>query len=148
MASLAIGRGFFTVDAFRHGIERMEPANYLRSPYFERWLAAIERGAAERWDLGHEIALCGRLVKGYGSTNERGKENLLHIIDHLAAGGPADAAARAEAIRGARIAALADEAGTALDQALARHGAPPRPVKAVPIRFIRKPHAQAAAGDD
>jgi nitrile hydratase beta subunit len=42
MASLAIGQGIFNVDAFRHGIERMEPANYLRASYFERWLAGIE----------------------------------------------------------------------------------------------------------
>jgi hypothetical protein len=50
----------------------------------ERWLAAVERGTREHWALGHELALCGRLIKGYGSTNERGKANLLHMIEHLA----------------------------------------------------------------
>lgn len=104
----------------------------------ERWLAAVERGIVADWTLGHEIALCGRLIKGYGSTNERGKENLLQIIDHLATGAePPDA--RATAIRNARAAALADENGIALDRTLAAHGAPARPVKAVPIRFVRKP---------
>jgi hypothetical protein len=39
--------------------------------------------------LGHEIALCGRLIKGYGATNERGKDNLLHVLDHLAQGADA-----------------------------------------------------------
>src|SRR3712207_9493766 len=29
---------FYNLDAFRHGIERMDPAHYLRAPYFERWL--------------------------------------------------------------------------------------------------------------
>ncbi len=43
----------------------------------ERWLDGVVRGAGRHWSLGHEIALCGRLIKGYGSTNERGKENLL-----------------------------------------------------------------------
>ena len=106
----------------------------------ERWLAAVEAGAREDAALGLEVALCGRLIKGYGSTNERGKANLLHIIDHLAhpqAGSPA--AGRADAVRAARLAALADEAGTALDRTLARHGAPPRPVPEAPIRFVRRP---------
>jgi indolepyruvate ferredoxin oxidoreductase beta subunit len=105
----------------------------------ERWLAAVEAGARELPALGHEIAQCGRLIKGYGSTNERGKATLLHVIDHLAAA-PAvgDAATRAQAVRAARTAALADEAGTALDRTLTQHGAPPRPVAEVPIRFVRR----------
>ncbi|MFT4266946.1 MAG: indolepyruvate oxidoreductase subunit beta family protein, partial [Xenophilus sp.] len=49
-----------------------------------QWLAAVEAGTREAWSLGHELALCGRLIKGYGSTNERGKANLLHITGHLA----------------------------------------------------------------
>ena len=52
----------------------------------ERWLGAIETAAGTDWRLAHEIALCGRLVKGYGATNERGKENLLHILDQIVAG--------------------------------------------------------------
>lgn len=32
---------YFNIDAFRHGIERMDPAHYLRSTYFERWLETI-----------------------------------------------------------------------------------------------------------
>ena len=125
----------------------------------ERWLAAVEAGARLDWTLGHEIAECGRLIKGYGSTNERGKANLLHVIAHLAgvtdvAGAGADAAgadgapgvaARAEAIRSARVAALADEGGIALDRSLAAHGAPPRPVPEIPIRFMRKPESGAVA---
>jgi indolepyruvate ferredoxin oxidoreductase beta subunit len=103
----------------------------------ERWLAAVEAGARLDPALGFEIAACGRLVKGYGATNERGKANLLHIIDHLATATHfSDAGARAGAIRGARNAALADEAGTSFDQALVRHGAPPRPIKAQPIRWV------------
>ncbi|CAA9407069.1 MAG: Indolepyruvate oxidoreductase subunit IorB II [uncultured Ramlibacter sp.] len=102
-----------------------------------RWLEGVLAGTRRDWALGHEIALCGRLIKGYGATNERGKENLLHVLDHLAQGADAQAAARA--IAAAREAALADEAGTALDAALVQHGAPPRPVKEQPIRFVRKP---------
>jgi indolepyruvate ferredoxin oxidoreductase beta subunit len=107
----------------------------------ERWLEGVVQGARRHWALGHEIALCGRLIKGYGATNERGKDNLLHVLDHLAAS--QDAPAAAQAVAAARKAALADEAGTALDAALRAHGAPPRPVKAQPIRWIRKPTAPA-----
>lgn len=104
-----------------------------------RWLEAVEQGTRIDWRLGQEIALCGRLIKGYGTTNERGKENLLHVIDHLAvAGGFATPQARAEAIRAVRSAALADEAGKALDQALVEHGALPRPVKAQPVMWVKK----------
>lgn len=116
----------------------------------ERWIAGIERGAREHPPLGRELAECGRLIKGYGTTNERGKENLLHVLDHLAGqadehlegqtSGPAPPgtpAMRAVAIRAARLAALADDAGKALDQTLQAHGAPSRPVKAQPIRWVR-----------
>ena len=108
----------------------------------ERWLQAIERALRDDWCCGYEIALCGRLVKGYGATNERGKRNLMHILDHLVARPFANAAERAAAIRQARDAALADEDGRGLDAALARHGAPARPVVAQPIRWVR----QRAAG--
>ena len=103
----------------------------------EQWLQGVVHGTQRHWQLGHEIALCGRLIKGYGSTNERGKENLLHVLQHLAQG--KDAAQAANAVKAARTAALADDAGKALDSALVQHGAPTRPVKAQPIRFVRKP---------
>jgi indolepyruvate ferredoxin oxidoreductase, beta subunit len=109
----------------------------LEQQLIERWLAAVERGARQDRSLGHELALCGRLVKGYGSTNERGKENLLHIVDHLAAG-VAPAAERAAAVRAARTAALADDAGRAFDSALVAHGAPARPPREQTIRWFRR----------
>ncbi|MBL0918090.1 MAG: indolepyruvate oxidoreductase subunit beta family protein [Hydrogenophaga sp.] len=114
--------------------KRLRPAGSrfaTEQALIERWLAAVERGAQADARLGHELAQCGRLIKGYGSTNERGKDNLLHIVDHLT--GSADAVAQA------RQAALADEAGTALDRTLQEHGAPARPVKPQPIRWHHNP---------
>jgi indolepyruvate ferredoxin oxidoreductase, beta subunit len=102
-----------------------------------QWLDGVLEGTRRDCQLGHEIALCGRLIKGYGTTNERGKENLLHVLEHLAHG--PSAADSARAIAAARAAALADDAGKALDATLAQHGAPPRPVKEQPIRWMRKP---------
>lgn len=101
-----------------------------------RWLDGVLQGARRDWTLGHEMALCGRLIKGYGATNERGKQALLHVLEHLAVLPDAPAAARA--VAEAREAALADDAGKALDAALVRHGAPPREIKPQPIRFVRK----------
>ena len=94
----------------------------------ERWLDRIEHGPRADWALGHEIALCGRLIKGYGATNERGKGNLLHVLDHLV-NASGTAAQRARAIALARAAALADDAGQALDKQMVELGAPPRRLK-------------------
>jgi len=105
----------------------------------ERWLDSVVRHTRTAWRLGHEIALCGRLIKGYGATSQRGRDNLLHILEQLAERTPfASAAERAQAIAQARGAALTDEGGQALDAALKHHGAAPRPVPSVPIRFVRR----------
>ncbi len=106
----------------------------------DQWLAAVVNCTRRHWASGHEVALCGRLIKGYGSTNERGKDNLLHVVQHLASADHfADEQARVAAIAAARQAALADDAGKTLDQTLVKHGAPARPVKAQPIRWMRRP---------
>jgi nitrile hydratase beta subunit len=46
----------YSVNAFRHAIERMDPVHYLGSPYFEHWLTAlatllVEHGVIEREQL-------------------------------------------------------------------------------------------------
>ena len=106
----------------------------------EQWLAAVVSTTRRHWQAGLEIAQCGRLIKGYGSTNERGKDNLLHVIEHLAAATSfASDDIRAEAIAAARTAALADDAGQALDRTLVQHGVPARPIKPQPIRWVRNP---------
>lgn len=109
----------------------------LEQALIERFLAAVERGTREDKALGLELAMCGRLVKGYGSTNERGKENLLHIVDHLAFGA-GSAGERAAAVKAARNAALADDAGKAFDQALVAHGAPARPLREHTVRWYKR----------
>ena len=109
----------------------------------ERWLGALEQGTRTHWQLGHEIALCGRLIKGYGATNERGKHNLLHVLDQLALDSQKpDPPARAAAIRAARLAALADDAGRELDKTLVSHGAAPVPVRTQPVRWVKKSAAR------
>lgn len=34
--------GFFGLDEFRHAIELLDPVEYLKSPYYEHWLHAVE----------------------------------------------------------------------------------------------------------
>lgn len=36
-------QGHFNVDMFRHAIEKMAPAHYLESSYYEHWLHAFEK---------------------------------------------------------------------------------------------------------
>src|SRR5918998_2146157 len=44
----AMARGVYNIDEMRHGIERMPPAEYLASSYYERWLSSAERLLAEK----------------------------------------------------------------------------------------------------
>ncbi len=107
-----------------------------------QWLQAIADACAQSTALGHEVARCGQLIKGYGSTNERGKHNLLHILTHVMAQ-PSAPEDKAKAMAKIRQAALQDEAGKALDQSLLAHGAPARPVAAQPIRWMKNPRLKA-----
>ncbi|MGH6986914.1 MAG: nitrile hydratase subunit beta [Caulobacteraceae bacterium] len=56
LARIVSARGLWSVDAFRHAIERIPPAQYLASGYYERWLLALvdliaEAGVASRGEL-------------------------------------------------------------------------------------------------
>ncbi|HRP30073.1 MAG TPA: hypothetical protein PLG77_16730, partial [Burkholderiaceae bacterium] len=83
----------------------------------ETWLARVDATAARgEYDLAAEIAECPRLIKGYGDTHERGMRNfttLMQALDRL----PAPTAA--ERLRTLREAALADEHGNKLREAIA-----------------------------
>ncbi|HEX4798365.1 MAG TPA: indolepyruvate oxidoreductase subunit beta family protein [Burkholderiales bacterium] len=105
----------------------------------ERWLSAIAGVGQRDLGLALEIALCGRLIKGYGETHRRGKGNFLRILDTLVEGDViADSQARAKAIRAARESALADPEGRTLEGSLATHGIAPLPPKAKPMHFVRR----------
>src|SRR5262245_3410237 len=43
---------FYNIDEFRHGIERMDPAHYLASTYYEHWLDGIARVLDEKGVVG------------------------------------------------------------------------------------------------
>jgi indolepyruvate ferredoxin oxidoreductase beta subunit len=83
----------------------------------EEWLDLVLKTArAGDRDCAAELVACQRLIKGYGDTHERGLANYRRIVSQWPrlAGRP-DAAAT---LRRLRDAALADEEGRALSEAL------------------------------
>jgi nitrile hydratase beta subunit len=50
--TLATMGQLYNLDEFRHSIERMSPAHYLGSPYYEHWLAGLERLLLEKGRAG------------------------------------------------------------------------------------------------
>ncbi|MDM0018501.1 indolepyruvate oxidoreductase subunit beta family protein [Variovorax saccharolyticus] len=84
----------------------------------EEWLARIAGIAPRHPELAIEIAQCQRLVKGYSDTHERGLRNYDTVMAAVQRAGAAIAPAT---LRELRDAALADEHGSKLQAALARH---------------------------
>ena len=88
----------------------------------ERWLGQIKAAQTLSLDLAREIAESARLIKGYGDTHKRGLGNYRRITDEIIApalAGRMPAAKAADAVANARVAALADPDGGALDRTLA-----------------------------
>ncbi|MEO9652105.1 MAG: hypothetical protein ABJ360_18510 [Roseobacter sp.] len=48
------GGGHYNVDEFRHAIERMSPAHYLDTSYYEHWLSSLETLLTEKGVITHE----------------------------------------------------------------------------------------------
>jgi indolepyruvate ferredoxin oxidoreductase beta subunit len=154
--------------AWLRPLRRMSARYAEEQALIERWLDAI--AAAPHPELALEIALCGRLIKGYGDTNRRAKANFLRIFDTLVDGGAMvdggaivdggamvhggamgegdarlDAQARAAVVRAARTGALADPEGRGLEATLAVHGIAPLPPRPKIIQFMRRPGAKRKA---
>jgi indolepyruvate ferredoxin oxidoreductase beta subunit len=128
-----------TLAAMRR-LRRMTARYHEEQSLIDRWLAAIGTAGLRDLGLALEIALCGRLIKGYGETHRRAKASFLRIMDTIVQGGSFDSdAARAAAIKAAREAALADPEGRKLDQSLETVGIAPRPLQPKPLTFFRRP---------
>jgi nitrile hydratase len=48
MVYQVVGYGWANIDAFRHGIERTDPVDYLTLGYYGRWRTSLERILVER----------------------------------------------------------------------------------------------------
>ncbi len=96
----------------------------------DAWLEQAVAVAPIDYDLACEIVECQRVLKGYGETHHHSVESftkLMGAADRLV--GRADAASR---LAGLRSAALADEEGAALEDALRALSTEPEPAPAVP----------------
>jgi nitrile hydratase len=82
--------GFFNVDMFRHGIELMDPAEYLLSNYYEHWAHAAEHyagkaGAIDPEELEKRTAFY--LENPDAPLPERTDPDLLAFVDGAVKGG-------------------------------------------------------------
>lgn len=84
----------------------------------EQWLTRIEQNASSHPALALEIARSQRLVKGYGDTHLRGLKNFHTLMDTL---DRHQQIVSPQILQILRDAALADEHGKQLDQALKTH---------------------------
>ncbi|MDP6342851.1 MAG: nitrile hydratase subunit beta [Alphaproteobacteria bacterium] len=57
-----LAAGHFNLDEFRHGIERMAPAHYLESSYYEHWLEGTITLLAEK-GIVNEAELAARAAE-------------------------------------------------------------------------------------
>jgi indolepyruvate ferredoxin oxidoreductase beta subunit len=74
--------GYLTFYAMA-GLRRFRRSSLIYQSEMEHinaWLSAINKATGRDYSVGLEMARCGRLVKGYGSTRERGTRNLQTII--------------------------------------------------------------------
>jgi indolepyruvate ferredoxin oxidoreductase, beta subunit len=113
-------RGFLLLYAVAglRGLRRRTLRYKEENSRIEEWLSAIVRMAPRNHALARELALCQRLIKGYGETHERGWRNYCLLKSELPrliarADGP-------EVLAQLRAAALANEEGTALSAELER----------------------------
>ena len=88
-------QGVYNLNEFRSRRERIPPPEYLRSSYFELWLASMEQLLVEKGVLGREeLELHLRASRNTGTTPEDIAEALMHVAVY--AGVPAANAAFAK----------------------------------------------------
>jgi indolepyruvate ferredoxin oxidoreductase, beta subunit len=110
----------------------------------ETWLEQIMFALPRDRALALEIALCARLIKGYGDTHTRGKTNFRAILN-IACESGAGTDSRAATVRAAREAALADPEGRKLEETLGAHGVTYVRPAAAPAPIVWHKSARGAA---
>lgn len=96
--------GYFGVDSFRHGIEKMDPAVYLKAPYYEHWLYSIENAAIAAGAI--DPAELDRRTEHYLHNPEAplpDHEQSQELIDFVNAVVPAGAPAKRDTDKAARF---------------------------------------------
>ena len=76
--------GVYNIEESRHGIERMDPTDYLASSYFERWLASLELKLTENGYLSEtEIAAAVRRARALAEPAELVPDHRVAALEHL-----------------------------------------------------------------
>ncbi len=86
-----------------------------------RWFDAVKSAARLDYQFGVQTAECADLVKGYSGTYRRGIRNFDLVFSRVVEPAIAQRRAAADTARGARLAALSDPEGEALDNYLNVH---------------------------
>jgi indolepyruvate ferredoxin oxidoreductase beta subunit len=105
----------YTVGAMR-GLRRMSYRHAIEVAHRDRWLKAATGALAQNYQLGVEILLCRRLVKGYSDTHARGLSKFDKVM--AAIGLIENRADAADWARRLREAAIKDAAEVELDGAI------------------------------
>jgi len=88
LQALAIQRGLFNMDEYRHAIERMEAVHYLSAPYYERTLTAIatllvEKGVVTAGELAARAGGVFPLARPIGPGRQAAPEQHFAIGDKV-----------------------------------------------------------------
>ena len=76
-------QGVANLDEVRHAIERMDPAHYLASSYYEHWLAALETCLVEKGSLTKEEMDAGKAKSSAGSMRTPiSPDDMLAMVRH------------------------------------------------------------------
>lgn len=110
--SSLFGYSMFYLMAMMRKTRRGSLIYQIEQAHIANWLATIVEAAQTDYDSAAELAHCGRLIKGYSLTRQRGNSNLQKIITLYKGGKLPDA----QAVDAARTAALADDEGEAMAQ--------------------------------
>ena len=113
ISGFALLRGVASLRRFRRATLRFQ----IENERIEHWLQQIQGLATADYALAVEIAECQNLVKGYGDTHERGWRSFSEICALATA--LAGSGRGAQQLQLLREAALADESGVKLGQAVA-----------------------------
>ena len=86
---MAVRRGIFNMDEYRHAIERMDPRHYLSASYYERSLTGaatlyVEKGIVTREELERrangQFPLSGASAPGRGNVPTRRRFNAGDVV--------------------------------------------------------------------
>lgn len=94
-----LAKGLYNLDEARHAIERMDPAHYLTTSYYEHWLAGMERllvekGIATPGEIERHVAAVGALGRDAAVARKQDPAFAEALAAGVAVGFPANRESR------------------------------------------------------